>query len=79
MRQSSMMIAAAALAAIAPAFADEPAVPKQSRPPQLAQACRTLCVEEFNACQRMCDNARTRIDCQSRCQTRFNLCTATCR
>ncbi len=53
--------------------------PRQSRPQQLAQSCRTLCVEEFNACQRTCDSETTRIDCQARCQTRFNICTATCR
>ncbi len=54
--------------------------PRQSRsqPQQLAQACRTLCVEEFNACQRTCDTATTRIDCQAQCQTRFNLCTSAC-
>ena len=36
--------------------------PRQSRPQQLAQACRTLCVEEYNACQRQCDREPTRID-----------------
>jgi hypothetical protein len=71
----------AALAALPPSAsaAGESEAPRQSRPQQLAQACRTLCVEELNACQRSCDGATTRIDCQSRCQTRFNLCTAACR
>jgi hypothetical protein len=72
------LVAAAALFPLA-AAAGESNAPRQSRPQQIAQACRTLCVEEFNACQRTCDNATPRIDCQSRCQTRFNLCTSSCR
>lgn len=57
----------------------ESEAPRQSQPQQLAQACRVLCVEELNACQRTCDNETVRIDCQARCQTRFNLCTSACR
>lgn len=72
------LVAAAALLPAA-AAAGESEAPRQSRPQQLAQACRTLCVDELNACQRACDNETVRIDCQARCQTRFNLCTATCR
>ncbi len=71
------LVAAAALLPIA-ATADESTAPRQSRPQQLAQACRTLCVEEFNACQRTCDSLTTRINCQAQCQTRLNLCTSTC-
>ena len=77
----ALLIAAAlGLPPVAPAAGEDgtPA-PRQSRPIQLAQACRTLCVEEFNACQRGCDTAPTRIDCQARCQTRLNLCTSACR
>jgi hypothetical protein len=69
---------AGACVSLGSAAADDSA-PRQSRPPQLAQACRTLCIEEFNACQRTCDGAPTRIDCISRCQTRLNLCNSTCR
>ena len=71
------LIAAAALLPAA-AAAGENEAPRQSRPQQLAQACRTLCVEEFNACQRTCDNLTTRINCQAQCQTRLNLCTSAC-
>lgn len=71
------LVAAAALLPIS-AAADDSTAPRQSRPQQLAQACRTLCVEEFNACQRTCDSLQTRISCQAQCQTRFNLCTAAC-
>jgi hypothetical protein len=69
---------AGACVSLGSAAADDGA-PRQSRPQQLAQACRTLCIEEFNACQRACDGAPTRIDCISRCQTRLNLCNSTCR
>lgn len=71
------LVAAAALLPVA-AAAGESEAPRQSRPQQLAQACRTLCVEEFNACQRTCDNLTTRINCQAQCQTRLNLCTSAC-
>jgi len=71
------LVAALVLLPIA-AVAGESGAPRQSRPQQVAQACRTLCVEEFNACQRTCDSERTRIDCQARCQTRLNLCTSAC-
>ena len=71
------LVVVAALLPIA-AAADDSGAPRQSRPQQLAQACRTLCVEEFNACQRTCDGLQTRIGCQAQCQTRFNLCTAAC-
>jgi len=78
-----LVIAAAAGSCIAlgPAGAGEPGAeaPRQSRPQQLAQACRTLCVEEFNACQRTCESTTIRIDCQNRCQVRLNLCTSACR
>ena len=68
----------AVLALPAMGAARESGSPSQSRPLQVAQACRTLCVAEFNACQRSCDTATTRIDCQARCQTRLNLCTSAC-
>lgn len=71
------LVAAAALLPAA-AHAGESNAPRQSRPQQLAQACRTLCVEEFNACQRNCDSLTTRINCQAQCQTRLNLCTSAC-
>lgn len=71
------LFAAVALGPIG-AEAGESGAPRQSRPQQVAQACRTLCVAELNACQRTCDSERTRIDCQARCQTRFNLCTSAC-
>lgn len=71
------LFTAAALFAVA-ATAGESEAPRQSRPQQIAQACRTLCVEEFNACQRTCDSLTTRINCQAQCQTRFNLCTSAC-
>jgi len=75
------LIAALAGACLLPGLSagGETGALRQSRPQQLAQACRTFCVEEFNACQRQCDREPTRIDCISRCQTRLNLCTATCR
>jgi len=73
------LVAAAALLPVAAAAGESPApAPRQSRPQQLAQACRTLCVEEFNACQRTCDSLQTRINCQAQCQTRLNLCTSAC-
>ena len=75
----TMLIAALVGTCFSPGFSAGGETPRQSRPQQLAQACRTLCVEEFNACQRQCDREPTRIDCVSRCQTRLNLCTATCR
>jgi hypothetical protein len=71
------LVAVAALLPVA-AATGESETPRQSRPQQLAQACRTLCVEEFNACQRTCDSLTTRINCQAQCQTRLNLCTSTC-
>jgi hypothetical protein len=81
LQRSTLRAALVAAAALFPfaAAAGESNAPRQSRPQQLAQACRTLCVEEFNACQRTCDSATIRIDCQARCQTRFNLCTSSCR
>ena len=77
----TILIAALAGACLTPgpSVGGEADAPRQSRPPQLAQACRTLCVEEYNACQRQCDREPTRIDCISRCQTRLNLCNTTCR
>ena len=78
-----LVIAAAAGSCIplGAARAGEPGAeaPRQSRPLQLAQACRTLCVEEFNACQRSCESLTIRVDCQNRCQIRLNLCTSSCR
>jgi hypothetical protein len=76
---SRAAFAAAAIVFSFAAAASGGDAPRQSRPQQLAQACRTLCVDELNACQRSCDNETVRIDCQARCQTRFNLCTAACR
>jgi hypothetical protein len=80
-RRSTLRAALVAAAGLLPfaAAADESGAPRQNRPQQIAQACRTLCVEEFNACRRSCDSAEIRIDCQARCQTRFNLCTSSCR
>lgn len=82
MIKSRFMLRAALVAAVAflpvAGAAGESEPPRQSRPQQLAQACRTLCAEEFNACQRTCENSQTRIGCQAQCQTRLNLCTAAC-
>ena len=77
----ALLLAAAICIPLVPAAAGDSGAPapRPSRPVQLAQACRTLCVEEFNACQRSCDTGPTRIDCQARCQTRLNLCTSSCR
>ena len=75
----TILILAGACLAPGLSAAGEAEAPRQSRPQQLAQACRTLCVEEYNACQRQCDREPTRIDCISRCQTRLNLCNTTCR
>ena len=75
---AALLAAAALFASASASAADDRGAPRQSRPQQLAQACRTLCVEEFNACQRTCDGLQTRIGCQAQCQTRFNLCTAAC-
>jgi hypothetical protein len=79
LRKTLIATIVGACAMLGPAAANDGGAPRQSRPQQLAQACRTLCIEEFNACQRACDTAPTRIDCISRCQTRLNLCTSACR
>ena len=72
--------AVGACIALSPALGDDGApAPRQSRPQQLAQSCRMLCVEELNACTRTCDDAAIRIDCLAQCQTRFNLCNSACR
>ena len=74
---STIVIAAAAcVAALGPQDAPQP---RQSRPQQLAQSCRTLCTLELNACERTCDSAAVRIDCIAQCQTRYSICTSTCR
>jgi len=77
----SLMIAIAACLALGPARGDEPGAPepRQSRPPQLAQSCRTLCLMELNACERSCDSAPVRIHCLAQCQSRHSICLAQCR
>jgi len=77
----SSIAAAVAILSLAGATAGEPAgqAPRQSRPQQLAQSCRMLCLDEYVACQRTCDTAPARIYCLHQCQTRLNLCNSSCR
>jgi hypothetical protein len=77
----SLIVAAAMCAVVGPAMGGEPdePAPRQSRPQQLAQSCRTTCMLELQACERTCDSAAVRIDCLAQCQGRFSICTSTCR
>ena len=80
LRFMTIVTAAWACVSFGPALGQPDAPePRQSRPQQLAQSCRTICILELNACERTCDSAAVRVDCIAQCQTRYSVCTSTCR